>query len=100
MVANRRTQLWLFIVLILLAVPASAEAGVVSGLMKVVGGVFQIPRGILAGTFGGPPILGTAVGALTGTLQGVAMVAGGALETVFSLVPLALKVAPLIPIFT
>ncbi len=58
-----------------------------------------IPTSTLAGTFSGPPILGTLVGALSGTLNGVGMVVGGAVETIISAIPLAGKLAPYIPIF-
>jgi len=67
--------------------------------MRVVGGVLEIPRSTLAGTFSGPPIIGTLVGALSGAVNGVMMVATGAIETVVSAIPLAEKLAPLIPVF-
>ena len=79
--------------------PASAHAGIASGLMKIVMGVLEVPRATLAGTFSGPPIVGTVIGAVAGTLHGAFMVASGAIETVVSAIPLAAKAAPLIPIF-
>ena len=69
------------------------------GLMRIVGGVLEVPRSTLAGTFGGPPIIGTVVGALSGAFHGVLMAAGGAIETIVSAIPLASKLAPLIPVF-
>ena len=61
----------------------------------IIGGVFEPVRQTLAGTFGGPPILGTAFGLIGGTLRGAMMVTRGALE----LIPVAAKLAPLIPVF-
>jgi len=72
---------------------ASADLG--SGLAYILGGIFEVPRATLAGTFGGFPILGTVFGALSGVLRGAAMVVRGTLE----LVPVAAKLAPLIPVF-
>lgn len=67
--------------------------------MDIVGGVFAIPMGVLGGTFGGPPIIGTIGGALRGTLQAVGLTTRGAFKLVGVAVPLAAKVAPLIPLF-
>ena len=75
------------------ASPASASLG--AGLQYLIAGVFEPVRQTLAGTFGGPPILGTAFGLLGGTLRGALMVTRGALE----LIPVAAKLAPLIPVF-
>ena len=87
------------VTVLLVARPVPAEADILRGLLRIIGGVLEVPRATLAGTFSGPPILGTAVGLLAGTLHGVGMVAGGALETVISAVPFAAKLAPYIPIF-
>ena len=75
--------------------PRPASADLVRGVEYIVAGVFEVPRATLAGTFGGFPILGTVFGLLSGTLRGAAMVVRGALE----LVPVAAKLAPLIPVF-
>ena len=77
----------------------AAEAGLLSGLMRIVSGIIEIPRSTLVGTFSGPPIVGTVGGVLAGAFNSVTMVVGGVFETVASLVPLAMKAAPLIPIF-
>jgi hypothetical protein len=87
------------VVTFLLAHPIGAQADVLRGLMTMIGGVLEVPKAALAGTFSGPPIIGTAIGLIAGTLRGTLMVAGGALETVASAIPLAIKAAPLIPIF-
>ena len=67
--------------------------------MRVVGGVLEVPKDAIVGTFSGPPLIGTAVGAVVGVLRGTAMVASGALETVISAIPIAAKAAPWIPVF-
>ena len=83
-----------------LFVPAPpAQAGLVHGILSIIVGVLEIPRSTLAGTFSGPPIVGTLVGAVNGTLRGVGLVTGGALETVFSSAALAKKLAPLVLFF-
>lgn len=70
------------------------------GLQEIVGGVLQLPIATLAGTFQGPPILGTVAGALTGVVGGVGLVARGVLDLAASVIPLAKRAAPfLIPIF-
>lgn len=75
------------------AAPASASLG--RGLQYLIGGILEIPRSTLAGTFGGFPVIGTLFGAASGVLRGALMVTRGALE----LVPVAAKLAPLIPVF-
>ena len=83
------------VIAVLLIAPASpASASLGAGIGYLLGGVFEPVRQTLAGTFGGPPLLGTAFGLIGGTLRGVLMVARGALE----LVPVAAKLAPLIPV--
>ena len=84
---------------LLVVAPATCYASLTGGIINLVRGVFAIPMGIFSGTFGGPPILGTVGGALQGTLQAVALTARGALELVGVAIPLAAKVAPLIPLF-
>ena len=84
---------------LLLVRPTSAHADLLRGLMRIIGGVFEVPAETLAGTMTGPPIIGTALGALSGVINGVGMVAGGALETLLSAIPYAAKLAPYIPIF-
>ena len=77
-----------------------AQADIIRGLQKIVAGVFQLPLSTLAGTFSGPPIVGTVVGALSGAFNGVGLVASGVLDLAASAVPIVKTVAPfLIPIF-
>ena len=89
----------LVVTVLLVARPVPAEADILRGLLRIVGGVLEVPRATLAGTFSGPPILGTAVGLLAGTLNGLGMVPGGAIETVISAIPFTGKLAPYIPVF-
>ena len=78
----------------------TASADIVRGLGSILAGLIEIPRSMLVGTFSGPPILGTIVGALSGAVNGLSMVAGGTLELVGSAIPIARSVAPiLLPIF-
>ena len=79
---------------VLLAHPAPAHADLFRGLAYLVGGVLEIPRAVLAGTFSGPPIIGTAAGLLTGTFNSVLYVAKGTLEVAGTAVPIAKTVAP------
>jgi len=63
-------------------------------------GLLEIPRSTLAGTFNGPPLIGTALGAVGGAINGIGYVTQGAFEILGSAIPLAKAVAPfLIPIF-
>ena len=73
---------------------APAQADLVGGLGKIVAGVFAIPIATIAGTFSGPPILGTVLGVANGTINAVGLVAGGALEVAAAAVPVAKMVAP------
>ena len=71
-----------------------AQANLVRGIEEIVSGVLTVPLSTLGGTFSGPPILGTLVGAVNGVLGGVGLVAHGALELIVSGVSLAKTVAP------
>ena len=73
---------------------STAEAAIVKGLQEVLAGLFQVPLSTLAGTFRGPPVIGTVVGAASGILSGVGLVAHGALELALSGVGLAKSAAP------
>ena len=79
--------------------PSMAEAGIVSGVTKVVMGVLGIPMSILAGTLSGPPIIGTLAGALSGTAQGVGLVLSGAVDLAAAAIPLAKAAAPYVFFF-
>ena len=55
-----------------LAVPP-AEAAIVRGVQKIIAGVFTLPLSVLAGTFNGPPLVGTLMGAVNGTMTSVSL---------------------------
>ena len=78
--------------LVLFAAPAQAD--LVRGIEEVVSGILTLPLSTIAGTFSGPPILGTLSGAVTGLLGGVGLVTHGVLELVVSGVSVAKTVAP------
>ena len=90
---TRRLAPIVFVAGLLLAAPA-AHADIVRGVTKIIGGVLALPMSVLAGTFNGPPIIGTLVGAVNGVFSGVGMVLGGALDVASSAIPLAKAVAP------
>ena len=98
----RRTVIGLFVALVVLegfAQPAQADTGgLVGAVQDVFGAVVAIPFGAVAGTFNGPPVVGTVFGAVGGALQGILLTARGALKLVGVAIPLAAKAAPLIPL--
>jgi len=69
------------------------------GVGYLASSIFEIPRATLAGTFGGPPIIGTVFGLVGGAFNTVGLLTKGAIEVVGSAIPLATKLAPLIPLF-
>ena len=81
------------------AAPAHADNDLIGGLTDVVQGALAIPMGTLAGTFGGPPIIGTIGGALQGALNTIGYTTRGLLRLVGVAVPTAASLAPLIPLF-
>ena len=81
-------------VAVLLLAPPSAHADIIRGLTKIVAGVLTVPVSVLAGTFNGPPIIGTLAGAFSGTINGVGSVLSGVLDVASSAIPLAKAVAP------
>ncbi len=95
----KRITVLLIAATILFMVPPTAHADILRGLVEIVAGVLEVPRSTLAGTFSGPPIVGTLAGVLTGAVRGVGLLASGAFDVVAGVVPLAIKAAPFIPIF-
>ena len=73
-----------------------AEAGIVRGIGSIVAGVFALPVNIIQGTFSGPPVLGTLIGAVNGTINTVTLLAGGTLDILSDAVPLAQAAAPFV----
>lgn len=84
----------------LLVMAPPADADILSGVKNVIAGVLAIPLSTLGGTFSGPPIIGTLMGAINGTVNGIGLVAQGALDLAASGFSIAKSVGPyLIPIF-
>ena len=87
---------WLMPVMVGLVLigPSPAEAGLVSAVQKILAGVLQLPLSTLVGTFTGPPVLGTVMGAANGLVTGTGLVLNGAFDLAASGVALAKMVAP------
>lgn len=81
---------------ILLGFSPPAQAAIVRGVQEVIMGLLQVPLSTLAGTFSGPPVIGTVAGAVTGLVSGVGLVTHGALELLASGVSIAKTVAPFV----
>lgn len=84
------------------ALPQAAHAdnpGLLGGVEDLMGAVFALPLDTLAGTFTGPPILGTVGGALHGAFRTLGLAMRGTLKVVGFAIPFAAKAAPLIPVF-
>ena len=87
-------------VLISLLMMTTASADIVRGVQKILMGVLGVPLDTIAGTFSGPPIIGTLMGMLHGLFNGVTMVLGGTFELAMDGLSLAKALAPyLLPIF-
>lgn len=83
-----------FLAVLFLIFPHSAHANPISAISKVVAGVLQVPVSLIVGTVNGPPVIGTLLGAVNGTIKGVGMVAGGVLELGMDGIGLAKMAAP------
>ena len=79
--------------------PARADNDLLGGVADIVGGVFALPMDTLAGTFSGPPIIGTIGGLLHGAFHALGQTTRGVFRLVGVAIPLAAKAAPLIPLF-
>lgn len=78
----------------------TASADIIRGVQKILMGVFELPLDTLAGTFTGPPIIGTLMGAVGGLFKGLGLVLNGTLEVAMGGLSLAKAIAPyLLPIF-
>ncbi|MBI3011036.1 MAG: hypothetical protein HYY58_00895 [Candidatus Omnitrophica bacterium] len=95
-VVRRRRLVFLLPIVagILLGISPPAEADLIRGVGKIIGGVLQLPLSTLAGTFNGPPLVGTLLGAVNGTINAVGMVLGGTLELAGDGLALAKMAAP------
>ena len=81
------------------AAPRSEANELIGGIGDIINGVLSIPAGVLGGTLSGPPILGTVGGALFGALNTVSLATRGVFRLLGVAIPLAAKVAPLLPVF-
>lgn len=77
---------------LLLAEPADAAVG--RAFASWFAALFQLPGSILAGTFNGPPVIGTLMGAVNGVFRTFALVGGGAAELGGSAVSIAKAIGP------
>ena len=93
-IAKRSGGVLAAIVVGVLVFAPPAEAAIVRGLTNIIGGLLQLPLRMLAGTFSGPPVVGTIAGAFSGLFTGVGMVASGALDLVGSALSIAKTVGP------
>ena len=88
------------VAILFLAAPApSSEAsvgGMLRGLGNIVGGILTVPVQTLQGTFGGPPLLGTVQGLVSGTVTGVGRTVSGAFQLIGGSVDTAVSIAPLL----
>lgn len=78
---------------------ARADNNLIGGIADIVGGALSLPVGILQGTMSGPPILGTLGGAVGGALNTISLTTRGVFRLIGVAIPLAAKIAPLIPLF-
>lgn len=80
----------------LLIAPSVSHAAIVRGIQEIVAGVFELPLSTLAGTFTGPPVIGTLMGVVNGAFRGVGLLASGAFDLAASAVPIAKAAAPFV----
>jgi len=78
---------------------ARADDDLFGGIGDIVGGVFAIPVDTLVGTFTGPPIVGTVMGALHGTVRTLSETTRGVFRLLGVGIPLALRAAPYVFFF-
>jgi len=104
-VADLRRALTVALTAALIALPGPSPAhadesgGLIGGIGDIIGAAFSLPAGILQGTLGGPPIIGTVGGALAGALNTVSLALRGVLRLAGVAIPVAAKAAPFIPLF-
>ena len=90
---KRLAPLGMLVLVWLIAAPP-AEAAVVQGLARLFSAVFHLPLAILAGTFSGPPVIGTLMGAVNGIVGSLGLAGSGAMELGISAVSVAKAAAP------
>lgn len=78
---------------------AHAENDLIGGIGDILNGVFALPLDTLAGTLSGPPIIGTVGGVLHGAVRTIGSTLRGVFRLIGVAIPIAEKLAPLIPVF-
>jgi len=78
---------------------AHAQNELLGGIGDIISGALSLPAGVLAGTVGGPPIIGTVSGAVFGALNTISLTLRGVLRLAGVAIPVAASLAPLLPIF-
>ena len=73
--------------------------GLTGAISDIFNGAMAIPAGIIAGTFSGPPILGTVGGALSGAMNTLSYALRDVLRLVGVAIPMAAKAASYLPLF-
>ena len=71
-----------------------AQANPIHGIGNILLGVLQVPFSVLAGTVGGPPLIGTVSGVINGAVRGLGLAANGALELAGDGVAVARGIGP------
>ena len=91
---KRKITLWVFVFSLFLPPALFAEGyqdtnRFAYGFQRMLVAPFQIPLNTLEGTFNGPPVTGTLNGVLSGTVQTVTDLVGGAFDMVAAASPYA-----------
>lgn len=79
--------------------PRAHANELLGGVADIIGGVLALPMDTLAGTVQGPFLLGTVGGILRGAVHALGSTTRGVFRLVGVAIPMAAKVAPLIPLF-
>jgi hypothetical protein len=75
----------------------AAHANVFGALADLFQGVIALPMNVLAGTFSGPPVIGTINGVLAGTVNTLSYTTRGLLGLAGAAIPAASALAPFLP---
>ena len=87
-----------FVGFFLIAAPAQpARADIVGGAADIVVGALSLPFEILKGTLTGPPVVGTLIGAVNGSIHTVGYATRGLFRIAQGAVPLVMKLLPFLP---
>ena len=83
-------------VLACFALAQPAEAAVGRAIGSLFSAIFRLPLSVIAGTFNGPPVIGTLMGAVNGLFGTVGLIGGGAAELGMSALSIAKTVGPIL----